>query len=89
MFRTGHREHIFGIITLNSLDELHGNLTCEVRIFSVGFLTTAPAGIAEDIDIRCPEGQTGPPLGVTIVLRGVIVELRAAFNTNDSSFFTK
>ena len=52
-------------------------------VFSIGFLAAAPARVAENVDVRRPERQAAEPFGVSVVLGGVIVELRPAFNADD------
>ena len=50
----GHRERRAHGQTLHELD---AHARREVRIFAVGLLAAAPARIAEDVDVRRPEGQ--------------------------------
>src|SRR6266542_804312 len=89
VFRTRHREHVAGIVTLDTFDEFDADLTREIRVFSIRFLAAAPAGITENIYVRRPISQTGPPLGVAVVAIGVIVELGAALDANDSTLAVK
>ena len=89
MLRAGHRQHVVGIITLNALDELDADLAREIRVFPVSLLTTSPARVAEDVDVRCPERQAIPPFGIAIMFGDVVVELRATFNADDRSFLMK
>ena len=46
---------VFALQTFNKADRQTGS---QIWIFSVGFLSSAPAGIAEQIHIRCPERQS-------------------------------
>ena len=85
---TRHRQDIGGIIPLHALDEFGAHCAGEKGIFAVRFLAAAPARIAEYVDVRCPEGQAGPPFGIAVVLAGVVVVFGASFNANDSSFLT-
>ena len=41
--------------SLKSLDDLNSKARSEVRILSVGLLSTSPARVAEDIDVRSPD----------------------------------
>ena len=48
---------VFRIVSLQAFHYGNPHPFCQVRIFSIGFHATAPAGITEDIDIRRPKGQ--------------------------------
>ena len=54
----GDDAEIAGIVALHATDEGDGHAAGEEGVFSVGFLTAAPAGIAKDVDIRRPEGES-------------------------------
>ena len=43
---------------LQAPDHRHTQLSGEIGILTIGFHTTAPAGVAENIDIGCPEGKS-------------------------------
>ena len=43
--------------SLQAAYHCHTHLPCEVRIFSVSFLSPSPARITEDVDIGCPHGE--------------------------------
>ena len=50
---SGRRDfQIFRIGALQSANESSSDLTREERVFSVGFLAPAPAGVADDVDVR-------------------------------------
>ena len=72
-----------------SFDELDADVAREERVFAVGFLAAAPARVAENVDVRRPERQARPPLGVAVVLGGVVVELGAAFDADDGAFLVE
>ena len=86
MFCASHRQHVVGIVTLNAFDEFDANLAREKGVFTVSLLAASPARIAEDVDVRRPESQAGPPFGIAVMRAGIIVMLRAAFDANDGSF---
>ncbi|MNV13338.1 hypothetical protein D3C71_1039740 [compost metagenome] len=46
-----------GIVTLQTVHEGNTHASGEVRILAVGFLTAAPARVAEDVDVGRPESQ--------------------------------
>ena len=54
----GDHFEILGIITLHGFDELDAHAAGQIGIFAIGFLTTAPTWIAEDVDIWRPESQS-------------------------------
>src|SRR5580704_18147568 len=43
---------------LQAFDEGNSKATSEIGVFAVGFLSAAPARIAEDIDVRRPNGES-------------------------------
>ena len=53
------------------------------RVFAVGFLAAAPARVAEDVDVRRPEGQAEMFAAVAVVLGDVIIVLGAGFGGDD------
>ncbi len=53
----GNGLEIGRVVTLQALDELHGQPAGQERIFPIGLLSPAPARITEDVDVRRPEGQ--------------------------------
>src|SRR5436305_10532555 len=58
MLRRRNNSKVVRIVSLHSSDERHSQPPAQERIFSIRLLSAAPAGIAEDIDIRCPEIQS-------------------------------
>ena len=46
------------VFALQPFDKAHRQAGSQIWIFSVGFLSSAPAGIAEQIHVRCPERQS-------------------------------
>ena len=44
--------------TLQATHDRHTHLSGEVRVFSVGFLSPAPARVAEDVDVGSPHGES-------------------------------
>src|SRR3954452_916390 len=55
MLRCGNGAVVARIVTLQAGDVGDRHTACEVRVLAVGLLTTAPAWIAEDVDVRRPE----------------------------------
>ena len=53
------RDHlqVAGVVSLQALHELDAHARGEVRILAVGFLAAPPSRVAEDVDVRRPEGQ--------------------------------
>ena len=43
--------------SLESAHHSQSHARCEIRVFAIGFLSTPPTRVAEDVDIRCPERQ--------------------------------
>ena len=58
MFSTSHRFQILRIISFQAVDDRRTHFGCQVRVLAIGFLSTSPAGITEDIDIRSPISQS-------------------------------
>ena len=67
MLRAGQRQSVLGIVSLQPLNKGHPHPGSQKCVFAVGFLTAAPAWIAEQIDIGRPEVQPVPPGAVAIV----------------------
>src|SRR6266496_1074687 len=57
MLRRRDNSKVVRIVSLHSGDERHSQAPAQERIFSIRLLSAAPAGIAEDIDVGCPEIQ--------------------------------
>ena len=45
-------------VALQALDEADAQTAGQIGILAVGFMAAAPAGIAENVDIRAPDGQS-------------------------------
>ena len=61
---------VFSVIThaLKSSYHCQSHLRSEVGVFTISLLSTSPAGVTEDIDVRCPERETLIALDVTTTL---------------------
>src|SRR5215471_13806577 len=69
-----------GIVALKTGHESHADTRGQVWVFAVGFLSTPPAWIPEDVDVRRPDGQPTIPICRSIRVQiGVVLspELRA------------
>src|SRR6185437_8733411 len=55
----GTRVHgeVVGVGALHACDEGDGHAACEEWVFTIGFLAAAPARVAEDVNVGCPEGE--------------------------------
>jgi len=73
-------EVVFGVIALQSGDVGNAHAAGEERIFAVGLLSAAPAGITEDVEIGRPEVQASHDAGVAFAR--VLHVLDASLNTN-------
>ena len=58
MLRRGNRFEIFGMISLQAPDEGHAKPAHVEGVLAVCLHAPPPPGIAEDVDVRRPEGQT-------------------------------
>ena len=77
MFRRRHGFQIARIVALQTFDKSNTQARGEIRILTVGFLATAPARIAEDIDIGRPHRQAGKPVGTAeTMLLGVMLSAK-------------
>ena len=81
MFGRADGFQIVWVVALQAGNESKGKMAGEERVFAVGFLPTAPARIAEDVDVGRPEGETVIAAGV-VVGDGVVV-FGARFGGND------
>src|ERR1700733_4837204 len=57
MLGRGNHPKIFWVVTLHSGNESDSHSSSKKWIFAVGFLTAAPAGIPENVNVRRPEIQ--------------------------------
>ncbi len=74
----GDRARVVEVLALQAVDKAHCHLSGEERVFAVRFHATAPARVAEDIDVGRPDGETGVALVVVARATG-LVELGARF----------
>ena len=58
---------IVGIIALHTLNKADAEAARQERILAVSFVATAPAGIAEDVDVGGPDGQALENVAVTYI----------------------
>ena len=63
---------IVRIVSLHAGDEGDGHAAGEEGIFAVGLLAASPAGIAKDVDVGRPEGESEELL-VLVVAHGFVV----------------
>jgi hypothetical protein len=74
MLGAGGGQHVF-FAPLEALHERHAHAGREKRAFTVCFLSPAPAGVAENVDVRCPERQAevllaAVPFAIGLVMLG-------------------
>src|SRR5262249_19536173 len=81
VFRGGDDLEVIRIVALHPANEGYGEAPGQVRVFAVRFLPTAPARVAEDVDVRRPEGQ--PLIPAVLVVADRFVVLGARFGGND------
>src|ERR1700679_403724 len=81
MLGRGDGAVIFGIVALDAFDEGCAEAGGEERVFAVGLLAAAPAGIAEDVDVGRPDGQA--VVAVVVVVREGVVVLGAGLRRDD------
>src|SRR5690606_554614 len=74
---------IFGIIPLQAFYKLNPHNTCQKWIFTVSFLSTSPARIAENIHVRRPKSQA--LITATLISADKFVVLRSTLITNSGS----
>src|SRR5919199_4347460 len=70
--RRNHLE-ILRVVALHAADELDAEARGEVRVFAVGLLAAPPARVAEDVDVRRPEGEAVEARAVPRPLRLVVL----------------
>ena len=89
-FRAGVHREMLGArgdlqvlaIALQSLDEPYAQPAGKIRVFAIGFMPSAPAGITENVDVRAPHGQA--LVNVAVAMRRLPVVLRARFGADDA-----
>ena len=64
---------ILRVVALHAAHEGDAEARGEVRVFAVGLLPAAPARVAEDVDVRRPEGEAVEPRAVAAPLRLVVL----------------
>ncbi len=71
-------DHLEGlrILALQPFDERHTHDRAQVRVLAVGLLPAAPAWVAEDVDVRRPEGEAGVKLAHPAAQRFVVLGTR-------------
>jgi hypothetical protein len=69
----GYGAQVVGIVALYAVDEGNSQSGGQERVFAVGFLAAAPAGIAKDVDVGRPEGESIEDSVVALALRLVVL----------------
>src|SRR5271165_4273671 len=82
MFWRGHSLHVVGVAPLQSGDKGDTHAGGQVGVLPVRFLTSSPARISKDVDVRGPCGEPTVPVRRSIRMHGLVV-LRAKLRTND------
>ena len=85
LFRAGMDGEVLGTggclqvfaVALQATDEGHTQPGGQVRVFAVGFLSTSPARVTEDVDIGTPEGES--LVNAPIFVSGLLIILSTAF----------
>src|ERR1035437_1037273 len=80
VLRSLNRHVVLGIATLHSGDVGNAHATGQERIFAVGLLTSAPARVTKDIQVRRPEIQAAANARVS--LAHVLHMFNASLDTN-------
>jgi hypothetical protein len=55
----GHYLEVMGVVALESLDKSNPQRGGEVGVFTISFLTSAPARVTENVDVRRPNSEAG------------------------------
>ena len=69
-----------GIVALHTLNKADAEAARQERILAVSFVATAPAGIAEDVDVGGPDGQTLENVAVAVGAAHIV--LAASLNAD-------
>ena len=70
-------------VALNAPDKTHAKTPGQIRIFPIGFLSTTPATITENIDIRRPQCEA--LINIIVAFSPAGIELCACFGGDDIS----
>src|SRR5450631_4122355 len=84
VFWSSYGEEILGIVALQALHEFHAHATSEVGIFAISLLSTSPAWVAKNVDVRRPDGESEEN-AVNIVAHCLVV-LGARFSRNHRGY---
>ena len=79
----GRRLEVLFVVALQALDKAHAQARGEIGVLAVGLVAAAPARVAEDVDVRRPEGQ--PLVDVAVALAHALVVLGAALGGDDGA----
>ena len=72
---------VAGIVALEPPDERHGQTAREVRVLTVGLLPASPSRVAEQVDVRRPDGET--LISLVLAPAQIVVMLGAELVGND------
>src|SRR5579859_1766145 len=81
MFRRGYHAEIFRILPLQACHKRYTHAAGQERIFAIRLLSTPPARIAEDVDIRRPEVEAFHDVAASSAHS--LVVLRSGLSSND------
>ena len=76
MFGTCRRFHCFSV-TLKCLYKSHSQFLCQIWIFSISFMPSAPSGITENIYVGRPECQSF--IDISVLFAGICIILCTPF----------
>src|SRR5512136_2086549 len=62
-----------GMVPLEAFDKLCGHFASKEWVLAPGFLSAPPARVAENVDIRRPEGQSLELIGAAVTTQGFVV----------------
>ena len=74
MFGTGRHFQVIGVVSLQAFYHCDAHFGCQVRILAVSLMSSSPAWVAEDVDVGCPECQSGITLNRISFSDGGIID---------------
>src|SRR6185437_7246515 len=84
VFRSGDDAEVVRVGALHAWEEGDGQAAGEEGVLAVGLLAAAPARVAEDVDVGCPEGEAEELL--VLIVADSFVVLGASFGGDDLGF---
>ncbi len=81
MLHRGNRLEVFRVVALEAANERQRDAPGQKRVFAVRLLSAAPPGIAKEIDVRRPDGES--LIAIVLIVPEMLVMFRARLVRDD------